>query len=34
MAGHRQSVRNAVLRLAPPKILVRAGTQGVDWTAP
>jgi hypothetical protein len=32
--GWRQSVRNAMLRLAPPKILVRAGTQVVDWTAP
>jgi 2-polyprenyl-6-methoxyphenol hydroxylase-like FAD-dependent oxidoreductase len=32
--GWRQSVRNAVLRLAPPKILVRAGTQVVDWTPP
>jgi 2-polyprenyl-6-methoxyphenol hydroxylase-like FAD-dependent oxidoreductase len=32
--GRRQSVRNAMLRLAPPKILVRAGTQVVDWTPP
>jgi 2-polyprenyl-6-methoxyphenol hydroxylase-like FAD-dependent oxidoreductase len=32
--GWRQSVRNAMLRLAPPKILVRAGTQVVDWTPP
>ncbi len=32
--GWRQSVRNAMLRLAPPKILMRAGTQVVDWTAP
>jgi 2-polyprenyl-6-methoxyphenol hydroxylase-like FAD-dependent oxidoreductase len=32
--GWRQSVRNAMLRLAPPKILIRAGTQVVDWTAP
>jgi len=32
--GWRQSVRNAMLRLAPPKILMRAGAQVVDWTAP
>ena len=32
--GWRQPVRNAMLRLAPPKLLVRAGTQVVDWTAP
>jgi 2-polyprenyl-6-methoxyphenol hydroxylase-like FAD-dependent oxidoreductase len=32
--GWRQSARNAVLRLAPPRLLVRAGTQIVDWTAP
>jgi 2-polyprenyl-6-methoxyphenol hydroxylase-like FAD-dependent oxidoreductase len=32
--GWRQPVRNAVLRLAPPKILIRAGTQVVDWTSP
>jgi 2-polyprenyl-6-methoxyphenol hydroxylase-like FAD-dependent oxidoreductase len=32
--GWRQPVRNAMLRLAPPKLVVRAGTQVVDWTAP
>jgi hypothetical protein len=32
--GWRQPVRNAMLRLAPPKLLVRAATQVVDWTAP
>jgi 2-polyprenyl-6-methoxyphenol hydroxylase-like FAD-dependent oxidoreductase len=32
--GWRQQARNAVLRLAPPKLLVRAGTQVVDWSAP
>lgn len=32
--GWRQPVRNAILRLAPPKLLARAGTQVVDWTAP
>ena len=32
--GWRQSVRNAMMRMAPPKILMRAGAQVVDWTAP
>jgi 2-polyprenyl-6-methoxyphenol hydroxylase-like FAD-dependent oxidoreductase len=32
--GWRQPVRNAMLRLAPPGLLVRLGTQVVDWTAP
>jgi 2-polyprenyl-6-methoxyphenol hydroxylase-like FAD-dependent oxidoreductase len=32
--GWRQPARNALLRLAPPKLLVRAGTQVVDWTVP
>ena len=32
--GWRQPARNAVLRLAPPKVLVRAGTQVVAWTPP
>jgi len=32
--GWRQTARNALLRLAPPKLLMRAGTQVVDWTPP
>jgi 2-polyprenyl-6-methoxyphenol hydroxylase-like FAD-dependent oxidoreductase len=32
--GWRQPVRNAMLRLAPPKLLVRAGMQVVNWSAP
>jgi 2-polyprenyl-6-methoxyphenol hydroxylase-like FAD-dependent oxidoreductase len=32
--GWRQSVRNAMLRLAPPKILMRLGSQVVDWPPP
>jgi 2-polyprenyl-6-methoxyphenol hydroxylase-like FAD-dependent oxidoreductase len=32
--GWRQSARNALLRLAPPRLLIRAGTQVVDWTPP
>jgi 2-polyprenyl-6-methoxyphenol hydroxylase-like FAD-dependent oxidoreductase len=32
--GWRQPARNAMLRLAPPKLLVRAGTQVVDWAPP
>jgi 2-polyprenyl-6-methoxyphenol hydroxylase-like FAD-dependent oxidoreductase len=32
--GWRQPARNALLRLAPPKLLMRLGTQVVDWTAP
>jgi 2-polyprenyl-6-methoxyphenol hydroxylase-like FAD-dependent oxidoreductase len=32
--GWRQSARNAVLRLAPPRLLIRAGTQVVNWTPP
>jgi 2-polyprenyl-6-methoxyphenol hydroxylase-like FAD-dependent oxidoreductase len=32
--GWRQPARNAVLRLAPPRLLVRAGTQLVNWTPP
>jgi 2-polyprenyl-6-methoxyphenol hydroxylase-like FAD-dependent oxidoreductase len=32
--GWRQPARNAVLRMAPPRLLVRAGTQVVNWTPP
>jgi 2-polyprenyl-6-methoxyphenol hydroxylase-like FAD-dependent oxidoreductase len=32
--GWRQTARNALLRLAPPKLLIKAGTQVVDWTPP
>jgi 2-polyprenyl-6-methoxyphenol hydroxylase-like FAD-dependent oxidoreductase len=32
--GWRQTARNALLRLAPPKLLIKAGTQVVDWSAP
>jgi 2-polyprenyl-6-methoxyphenol hydroxylase-like FAD-dependent oxidoreductase len=32
--GWRQPARNALLRLAPPKLLMRAGTLVVDWTPP
>ncbi len=32
--GWRQTARNSLLRLAPPKLLIRAGTQVVDWTPP
>jgi 2-polyprenyl-6-methoxyphenol hydroxylase-like FAD-dependent oxidoreductase len=32
--GWRQPARNALLRLAPPKLLIRAGTQVTDWTPP
>jgi 2-polyprenyl-6-methoxyphenol hydroxylase-like FAD-dependent oxidoreductase len=32
--GWRQRVRNTVLRLSPPTLLVRAGTQIVNWTPP
>jgi hypothetical protein len=32
--GWRQPVRNAVLRLTPPRLMVRAGTPVVNWTAP
>ena len=32
--GWRQPARNAVLRLAPPRLLIRAGTQVVNWTPP
>ena len=32
--GWRQHARNIVLRLSPPAVLVRAGTQVVSWTPP
>jgi 2-polyprenyl-6-methoxyphenol hydroxylase-like FAD-dependent oxidoreductase len=32
--GWRQRIRNTVLRLSPPTLLVRAGTQVVNWTPP
>jgi 2-polyprenyl-6-methoxyphenol hydroxylase-like FAD-dependent oxidoreductase len=32
--GWRQPARNALLRLTPPQLLVRAGTRVVNWTAP
>jgi 2-polyprenyl-6-methoxyphenol hydroxylase-like FAD-dependent oxidoreductase len=32
--GWRQSARNAALRLAPPRLMMRAGTQVVNWTPP
>jgi 2-polyprenyl-6-methoxyphenol hydroxylase-like FAD-dependent oxidoreductase len=32
--GWRQHARNAVLRLSPPTLLVRAGTQVINWTPP
>jgi 2-polyprenyl-6-methoxyphenol hydroxylase-like FAD-dependent oxidoreductase len=32
--GWRQPARNAVLRLAPPRLLIRAGTLVVSWTPP
>jgi 2-polyprenyl-6-methoxyphenol hydroxylase-like FAD-dependent oxidoreductase len=32
--GWRQPARNAVLRLAPPRLLIRAGTQVVNWSPP
>jgi 2-polyprenyl-6-methoxyphenol hydroxylase-like FAD-dependent oxidoreductase len=32
--GWRQQVRNAALRLAPPKLLLRGGTQVVGWAPP
>jgi 2-polyprenyl-6-methoxyphenol hydroxylase-like FAD-dependent oxidoreductase len=32
--GWRQPARNAVLRLAPARLMLRAGTQIVGWTAP
>jgi 2-polyprenyl-6-methoxyphenol hydroxylase-like FAD-dependent oxidoreductase len=32
--GWRQPARNAVLRLAPPRLLARAGTQVANWTPP
>jgi hypothetical protein len=32
--GWRQPARNALLRLAPARLLMRAGTQVVNWTPP
>jgi 2-polyprenyl-6-methoxyphenol hydroxylase-like FAD-dependent oxidoreductase len=32
--GWRQHVRNTVLRLSPPTLLIRAGTQVLNWTPP
>jgi 2-polyprenyl-6-methoxyphenol hydroxylase-like FAD-dependent oxidoreductase len=32
--GWRQPVRNTLLRLAPPGLMLKAGTRFVDWTAP
>jgi 2-polyprenyl-6-methoxyphenol hydroxylase-like FAD-dependent oxidoreductase len=32
--GWRQPARNALLRLAPPRLMMRAGTQVVNWTPP
>ena len=32
--GWRQTARNALLRLAPPKLLIKAGAQVTDWTPP
>jgi 2-polyprenyl-6-methoxyphenol hydroxylase-like FAD-dependent oxidoreductase len=32
--GWRQHIRNTVLRLSPPALLVRAGTRVVNWTPP
>jgi hypothetical protein len=32
--GWRQHVRNNALRLAPPQLLLRGGTQVVSWVPP